>query len=978
MKPGTFSRALKVAAVTLLLPCVAIAAPPRNSQEGDRGTVARGTQVGSPVTPHSINVDLRTLPKAKPWQPGMPIREAHRRVYRPIGAKLPHTPANRPTAEDRLPLRQKAWDESAAGKAVRAKTGVRSRVSINNPNTGVSPGDPVVEVGANHVIYAVNGTSTTFRIYNKAGTLLAGPTNFGSLAPAGNSCTADRGDPLVHYDRQAGRWFMLTMDDTGVCTFVSKTSDPVTGGWWFYGYSTPTLPDYPHCGVWNDAYVCASNEGNAQVTLYAFDRANMLNGATARPAQRFATVNKLPGYGFQILTPSTFYGTTAAPAGRKQLIARHRDDEAHDGASANASQDFIELFELNLDWTTPANSNIATLPRVAITEFNSWFTNYSTFATVPQPGSTSKLDPIREVLLNQLTYRNFGSYESVVGTLATNQNSARTGTVVDSGVRWFELRRVGTGNWALHQEGTFSPGDTNTHHLMGSAAQDKFGNMLLAYNVTKTTATTKFATLGYTGRTAADAAGVMSLGENEVAIGGAAETSGRWGDYYQTTVDPVDDCTFWFVGMYRPAGSWQTRIQDFKFPACGGTPTFSVSGTIATSGGAGINGVIVSNGVTSATTNASGAYTLSGVANGTYTLTPSLSGYNFSPGSLSVTVSGANVTGQNFTGTAVADTTPPSTVSGLTATAASSSQINLSWAAATDTGGSGLAGYKIERCSGAGCTAFAQIATSTTTTYSNTALTAATSYSYRVRAYDVAGNNGGYSATATATTSSTGGSTLTKGVPVTGLTATTGNSLNYTMVVPAGSTNLTFTLSGGTGDADMYVKFGSAPTDTVYDCRPFLGGNAETCTFAAPSAGTYYVRVKAYSTFSGVSLVGNYTTGGGGGTQTYSNTTPQAIADNSTINSTITVSGRTGNASATTPVAVNITHTYKGDLVVTLLAPDGSPYVLHNRTGGSADNIVQTFSVNLSTEALNGTWTLRVQDAASGDTGTLNSWSLTF
>ena len=79
--------------------------------------------------------------------------------------------------------------------------------------------------------------------------------------------------------------------------------------------------------------------------------------------------------------------------------------------------------------------------------------------------------------------------------------------------------------------------------------------------------------------------------------------------------------------------------------------------------------------------------------------------------------------------------------------------------------------------------------------------------------------------------------------------ATTGNSLNYTLVVPTGATNLTFTMSGGTGDADMYVKFGSAPTDTVYDCRPYLGGNAETCTFAAPSAGTYYVRVKAYSTF---------------------------------------------------------------------------------------------------------------------------------
>ncbi len=334
-----------------------------------------------------------------------------------------------------------------------------------------------------------------------------------------------------------------------------------------------------------------------------------------------------------------------------------------------------------------------------------------------------------------------------------------------------------------------------------------------------------------------------------------------------------------------------------------------------------------------------------------------------------------------LTGTAPVDTTPPSTVGGLTAAASGSAQVNLSWSAATDTGGSGLAGYKIERCAGAGCTSFAQIATSTTTTFANTGLAASTSYSYRVRAYDGAGNNGGYSATATATTSAGGGggSELTKGVPVTGLTATTGNSLNYTMVVPAGSTNLTFTMSGGTGDADMYVKFGAAPTDTVYDCRPYLGGNAETCTFAAPSAGTYYVRVKAYSTFSGVSLVGNYTTGGGGGgTQTYTNTTDYTISDNTTVNSPIAVSGRTGNGQASTPVAVNIVHTYIGDLVVSLVAPDGSVYTLHNRTGGSADNINTTYNVNLSGEALNGTWNLRVQDAAGGDVGYINSWSVTF
>src|SRR5690606_32495716 len=119
-----------------------------------------------------------------------------------------------------------------------------------------------------------------------------------------------------------------------------------------------------------------------------------------------------------------------------------------------------------------------------------------------------------------------------------------------------------------------------------------------------------------------------------------------------------------------------------------------------------------------------------------------------------------------------------------------------------------------------------------------------------------------------------GDGTLEKGVPATGLSASTGNDVTFTFAVPAGASNLSFTMSGGSGDADLYVKRGSAPTDSSYDCRPYRSGNAESCTFAAPTAGTYHVRVKAYSSFSNVSLVANYTgggDGGGGGQQTYTN-----------------------------------------------------------------------------------------------------------
>ncbi|MCL1634416.1 M20/M25/M40 family metallo-hydrolase [Luteimonas sp. SX5] len=223
------------------------------------------------------------------------------------------------------------------------------------------------------------------------------------------------------------------------------------------------------------------------------------------------------------------------------------------------------------------------------------------------------------------------------------------------------------------------------------------------------------------------------------------------------------------------------------------------------------------------------------------------------------------------------------------------------------------------------------------------------------------------------------GNVLSKGVPVTGLAATTGNALNYTMVVPAGATNLSFAISGGSGDADMYVRFGSAPTDTAYDCRPYRSGNAETCTFAAPQAGTYHVRLKAYSSFSGVSLVGDYATGGGGGgTQTYSNGTDYPIDDNATVDSPIAVSGRTGNAPGNASVSFAIVHTYKGDLKVDLVAPDGTLYNLHDRTGGSADNVSGTFTKNLSSEALNGGWKLRVNDNSRSDTGYIDSWSITF
>lgn len=221
-----------------------------------------------------------------------------------------------------------------------------------------------------------------------------------------------------------------------------------------------------------------------------------------------------------------------------------------------------------------------------------------------------------------------------------------------------------------------------------------------------------------------------------------------------------------------------------------------------------------------------------------------------------------------------------------------------------------------------------------------------------------------------------GGNVLSNGVAVTGLAATTGTELTYTMAVPAGASNLKFATSGGTGDADLYVKFGSAPTTSSYDCRGYTEGNAESCVIAAPSSGTYYVKVHAYATFSGVSLTGSYTIGGSG---MFSNTTNYNIPDAGSVTSSIVVSGQGGNAPSTLKVTVNIVHTYRGDLQIDLISPSNVSTRLKNSSAsdGVAD-VHAAYVVNASSSPANGTWKLKVTDVYSGDTGYIDDWSLQF
>ena len=233
--------------------------------------------------------------------------------------------------------------------------------------SGVNPPDTVGDVGPSHYIQMINHSSgATFRIFDKSGNPIAGPSVLDALAPAGSNCANGLGDPVVLYDPLAGRWLMSEFSNAGnqLCVYVSKTADPVSGGWWFYAFTAPDFPDYPKYGVWPDAYYVSSNEGTGS-PVYALDRANMLNGATARGAQRF-TAPDMAGFSFQTLTPADLDGPTAPPSGASAVFARHRDDEAHN--PPGTPSDFIELWEFHVDWASPANSTFtwpSSIPRSA-------------------------------------------------------------------------------------------------------------------------------------------------------------------------------------------------------------------------------------------------------------------------------------------------------------------------------------------------------------------------------------------------------------------------------------------------------------------------------------------------------------------------------------------------------------------------------------------------------------------------------------
>jgi hypothetical protein len=506
--------------------------------------VIKGAYQSNPVTPHVMNRDLRDFSERADWKPGDPVIEIPRREY-----LLPKSTFD---ITDSIAGKEELWRDPLLDIQKNALHEFSAHAFIA-PNlnfagisfTGAVPPDTVGDVGPNHYIQMVNGSGgSVFAVYNKTGVLQVGPMDLDSLWTAGGACSTGDGDPIVLYDILDDRWMMseFSLQGNHLCVYISQTPDPVSGGWFLYDFPVPQFPDYPKYAVWPDAYYISTNEFNPGA--YALDRGQMLNGLPAT-YQRF-TVPPLSGFGFNALIPSDLNGFLPPPSGSPNYFMRHRDDEGHNPGTNDPTQDFLEIWEFHVDFTNPSNSSLTGPINIPISEFDSHMCGYGVFQCIPQPGTLTTLDPIVEVIMWSLQYRNFGNHETMVGNFVTDVDGTD-----HAGIRWFEMRKTGGGSWNIFQEGTYAPDKEN--RWMGSISIDKDSNIALGYSVSSNSV---FPSIRYAGRLATDTLDTLPQGEATIINGSFSQKgTNRWGDYSSMNVDPADDCTFWYTQEYVASGN---------------------------------------------------------------------------------------------------------------------------------------------------------------------------------------------------------------------------------------------------------------------------------------------------------------------------------------------------------------------------------------------------------------------------------------
>ena len=538
------------AVLALLVAAVAL---PIRAQAVASDTTGRSAEAGPPTGDEVGGVEVR---QAVQHDVSGPLRDA--KVASPSAANMKERPL-RPLPPIGGPVADGAVQPESTSQV--AATTVQGFDGLGLGKYGFTvryaPPDTVGAVGETQYVQWVNDQ---FAVFSKTtGAIVATFPKAGNApwAGFGGGCeTNNDGDPIVQYDKLAQRWvltqFSVSTTPYLQCVAVS-TSPDATGSYnrYAFSYGNTQFNDYPKLGVWPDGYYVSYNIFNNGATwagakVCALDRASMLTGASATQ-QCFQLSTSYGG-----LLPSDVDGTTPPPSGSPNYFL-------------NFGTNRLNLWKFQVDFGTPTNTRLIGPTAVS---------GVAAFAPacggggncVPQPGTSQKLDSLGDRLMYRLAYRNRAGAESLVvnHSVSVGKNSRSQTT----SVRWYQIGVSASGTSSVLQQGTLSAAD-GTSRWMGSIAQDKVGNIALGYSASSSSV---YPSVRFTGRVPSDTAGTMQAEiVAKAGNGSQLQNLSRWGDYSAMTVDPVDDCTFWYTSEYMAANgtfNWNTWINSFKLPGC--------------------------------------------------------------------------------------------------------------------------------------------------------------------------------------------------------------------------------------------------------------------------------------------------------------------------------------------------------------------------------------------------------------------------
>jgi hypothetical protein len=484
-----------------------------------------------------------------------------------------------------------------------------------------NPSDNTLAVGPNHIVQIVNSQTAIFtkkgRKFDTTGRALYGPVPTANFFKGfGGQCEAtNNGDAVVRYDQIANRWLVVMplfrrgpvrpaqpevwtasekayvspvgmpgqpgkaaplvqppppppeppvapgqrgrgqagrgqgpQGPYSMCYAISTSDDP-TGSYYRYEFLRSLFPDYPRPAIWRDGYYVPTSTSDDFIQKHAcvVEREKMLKG---EPATEQCIV--IDGVGF--LNNADVDGKSMPPSGAPNVMMTAGGSQLKNVLE----DDGVYVWTFAVDWKNAANTRVTGPEKIVVAPYH-YLCDGQLKNCVPQPGTDRRLDSQGDKIMSRLVYRRIGDRESIVGVHSVNT------TAGGGGVRWYEFRVDKSRTVTLHQQGTYAP--EGLFRWMASPAIDRLGNIGIGYSFG---GPPHFAGQRFAGRLASDPPGTLTLRETVLVEGEDIQTAMRWQDYTQTAVDPVDDCTIWYVGDYikKGAASYSSKIGAFRLPGC--------------------------------------------------------------------------------------------------------------------------------------------------------------------------------------------------------------------------------------------------------------------------------------------------------------------------------------------------------------------------------------------------------------------------